>query len=139
MRRIVFAQIFVVLLWAPGCGSFTPERITLSDDQVDKIAAVATDKSAEAWRKAAEEVFEVKIEKLEAKVDENTGAVNAVTLTLPAIAKEAASVGGASALEKIAQNPTTSGIGAAALAGVAGVFALWSRRSRLRREAKTSG
>ena len=140
MQRSVWCISLAIFLYlSPGCGSFSPESLTLGQDQLSALATQVGvqvqdlyHQDAETLRLAAEKSFGVHVEAIEAKIDE-------VKVTLPAIAKEAAAVGGKSFLEKVAENPTTSGIGAAAAGAIGGIFALWGRRAKLAREAYKNG
>lgn len=132
--RILF--LILLLEFLPGCGTFAPETLTLGKEQLFALAHVVGvevndlhKQDTETLRLAAEKAFSVRVDAIDAKLED-------VKVTLPALAKEAAATGGTSFLEKVAENPTTSGIGAAVIGAAGGIFALWGRRQKLAREAK---
>lgn len=130
----------VLLQAAPGCGAFSEETVKLSEDQ---IAAVATrlahaveeipSLSKDSIKNAASEALGVAVKDVSVKVDEVSGKLKELSIKLPSVASEAGESAGGAALDSIAKNPTTAGLGAAALAAITAAVAAIARRNALKR------
>lgn len=132
----------VAISLAAGCAAFRAEDVRLSEAQIVAIAqraAVSVSElpslSPDRLKQAASEALGVAINEIRIKVDSTSGKVEKIEAELPSLAGEAASSAGGAALDKIAKNPTTVGIGAAILAALGSIAALIAKR-RAAREGK---